>query len=70
MEEIGNRTTVFSLEGVTDSQREYIAWVLASCAVDKVTVDDVLDPAAADLLTSLLRTPLQIERHLTLALKS
>jgi len=25
---------------------EYIAWLLASCAVDKITVDDILDPAA------------------------
>jgi len=39
MEEIGNRITVFSLEGVTGSQREYIAGLLASCAVDKVTVE-------------------------------
>ncbi len=64
MGEIGNRTTVFSLEGVTGSQREYIAWLLASCAVDKVTVDDILDPAAPDLLASRLRPPLQIEQHL------
>jgi hypothetical protein len=70
MEEIGNRTTVFSLEGVTGSQREYIAWLLASCAVDKVTVDDILDRAALDLLASRLRTPLQIEQHLTLALET
>jgi hypothetical protein len=70
MEQIGNRTTVFSLEGVTGSQREYIAWLLASCAVDKVTVDDILDPAALDLLASRLRTPLQIEQHLTLALET
>ncbi|MGO9849914.1 MAG: ExeA family protein [Methylocella sp.] len=70
MEEIGNRTTVFSLEGVTGSQREYIAWLLASCAVDKITVDDILDPAALDLLASRLRTPLQIEQHLTLALET
>jgi hypothetical protein len=70
MEEIGIRTTVFSLEGVTGSQREYFAWLLASWAVDKVTVDDVLDPAAVDLLASRLRTPLQIEQHLTLALET
>ena len=70
MEGIGNRTTVFSLEGVTGSQREYIAWLLASCAVDKITVDDILDPAALDLLASRLHTPLQIEQHLTLALET
>src|SRR5208283_1591051 len=70
MEEIGNRTTVFSLEGLTGSHREYIAGLLASCAVDKVTVDDVLGPAAVDLLASRLRTPLQIEQHLTLAFET
>jgi hypothetical protein len=43
---------------------------VASCAVDKITVDDVLDPDALDLLASRLRTPLQIEQHLTLALET
>ena len=33
-------------------------------------VDDILDPAAVDLLASRLRTPLQIEQHLTLALET
>ena len=70
MEEIGYRTAVFSLEGVTGSQREYIEWMLMTCAADKVRVDDILDPAAVDLLASRLRTPLQIEQHLTLALET
>ena len=70
MEEIGYRTTVFSLEGVTGSQREYIEWALATCAADGVRVDDMLDPAAVDLLAARLRTPLQIEQHLTLALET
>ncbi len=70
MEEIGYRTTVFSLEGVTGSQREYIEWVLTTCAATGVRVDDILDPAAVDLLAARLRTPLQIEQHLTLALET
>jgi type II secretory pathway predicted ATPase ExeA len=70
MEEIGYRTAVFSLEGVTGSQREYIEWMLATCAADKTKVDAILDPAAVDLLASRLRTPLQIEQHLTLALET
>ena len=70
MEEIGYRTTVFSLEGVTGSQREYIEWVLGTCADDRAKVDGILDPAAVDLLASRLRTPLQIEQHLTLALET
>ncbi len=51
-------------------QREYIAWLLAICAINKVTVDDILDPAALDLLASLLCTPLQIEQRLPLALET
>jgi len=70
MEEIGYRTAVFSLDGVTGSQREYIEWMLTTCAADKVKVDDILDPAAVDLLALRLRTPLQIEQHLTLALET
>ena len=70
MEEIGYRTTVFSLEGVSGSQREYIEWTLRTCAAEGVKVDDILDPAAVDLLAARLRTPLQIEQHLTLALET
>jgi type II secretory pathway predicted ATPase ExeA len=66
MEEIGYRTAVFSLEGVTGSQREYIEWLLTTCTANKGHVDAILDPAAVDLLASRLRTPLQIEQHLTL----
>lgn len=55
---------------MTGSQREYIRWLLTSCAAETVTIDDVLDPAALDLLASRLRTPLQIEQHLTLALET
>jgi type II secretory pathway predicted ATPase ExeA len=71
MEEIGNRTAVFSLEGVTGSQREYIEWLLTSCARNKsLNVDTIIDPAALDLLALRLRTPLQIEQHLTLAFET
>ncbi len=71
MEEIGNRTVVFSLEGVTGSQREYIEWLLVSCARNKtLDVDSIIEPAALDLLASRLRTPLQIEQHLTLAFET
>jgi type II secretory pathway predicted ATPase ExeA len=70
MEEIGYRTVVFSLEGITGSQREYLRWLLGTCTGEGVKVDDILDPAAVDLLASRLRTPLQIEQHLTLALET
>jgi type II secretory pathway predicted ATPase ExeA len=31
MEEIGYRTDIFSLDGITGSQREYIHWLLKTC---------------------------------------
>src|SRR5208283_4912909 len=46
----------------TGSQREYIEWLIGACVAENVTVDD--------LLASRLRTPLQIEDHLTLALET
>lgn len=36
----------------------------------RVRVDDILDPAAVDLLAARLRTPLQIEQHMMLALET
>lgn len=70
MEEIGYRTTIFSLEGVAGSQREYMTWLIETCGKEGVTIDDVLEPAAVDLLAARLRTPLQIEQHLGLAMET
>ena len=70
MEEIGYRTAIYALEGVTGSQREYMTWLIDTCAGEGTGIDDVLEPAAVDLLAARLRTPLQIEQHLTLALET
>ena len=70
MEEIGYRTVPFSLEGVAGSQREYMTWLIETCGKDGVTIDDVLEPAAVDLLAARLRTPLQIEQHLVMAMET
>ncbi len=32
MEEIGYRTDIFTLDGITGSQREYFHWLLSVCA--------------------------------------
>jgi len=69
MEEIGYRATVFSLDGLIGSQREYIEWLLSACTAEGVQVDQVLEASAIDMLATRLRTPLQIEQHLTLALE-
>jgi type II secretory pathway predicted ATPase ExeA len=69
MEEIGYRTSVFSLDGVAGSQREYIQWLLQSCN-DNNGAETVISKEAMDLFATSLRTPLQIEQHLTLALEA
>jgi hypothetical protein len=69
MEEIGYRTDIFTLEGIAGSQREYIHWLLKS-STGKGKPEDILTADAIDLLAMKLRTPLQVEQHLTLALEA
>jgi type II secretory pathway predicted ATPase ExeA len=69
MEEIGYRVAVFTLERIAGHQREYITWLLKQSAVDAKAAANILTPEAIDLLVERLRTPLQIEHHLTLALE-
>jgi len=70
MEEIGYRATIFSLEAIVGSQREYIEWLLKECLAPDTKISDVLDAEGIDLLATRLRTPLQIEQHLTLAFEA
>jgi hypothetical protein len=70
MEEIGYRSTVFSLEGMVGSQREYIEWLVSECTMVDTPIDEILEVEAIELLATRLRTPLQIEQHLTLALEA
>jgi len=70
MEEIGYRTDVFSLDGITGAQREYIGWLLATCTEGQIEAESILTEDAIDLLATRLRTPLQVQLHLTLALEA
>lgn len=70
MEEIGFRADVFPLDGIAGAQREYIEWLLRSCAEDGCNLGSILAPDAIDLLASKLRTPLQVQLHLALALET
>lgn len=70
MEEIGYRTSTFSLDGAIDSRRQFIEWVIAQCVQDDVKVTDVFEPEAIDLLAEKLVTPLQIVEHLTRSLEA
>jgi hypothetical protein len=69
MEEIGYRTDIFTLDGLAGSQREYLQWLFHVCTAGKIEPEMLLTPDAIDLLASTLRTPLQRQRHLTLALE-
>ncbi|EJQ9234025.1 ExeA family protein, partial [Salmonella enterica] len=69
MEEIGYRTDIFTLDGITGSQREYIRWLLKT-STGKGKPEDILTTEAVDLLAMKLRTPLQVQLHLTLAMEA
>ena len=67
MEEIGYRTAVFSLDSIGGCQGEYIQWLLGECVAEGIEISELVVPEAIDLLSQRLRTPLQIEQHLSLA---
>lgn len=52
------------------SQREYLYWLIGACAADGTDVESILTGDAIDLLAPKLRTPLQIQLHLTLAFEA
>ncbi len=67
MEEIGYRTSSFAFEGIAGQQRDYIDWLLAASAAQGTTPAELVTEPAIELLAARLRTPLQVEQHLTLA---
>jgi len=70
MEEIGYRTDIFPLDGIAGSQREYIQWLLDVSTGGKNEPESILTTQAIDMLATKLRTPLQVQLHLTLALEA
>ncbi len=69
MEEIGHRMTIFNLDGIAASKREYIEWLLEKCIKSGIATDTVFSAEAVDLLAERLVTPLQIEHYVTLAVE-
>lgn len=67
MEEIGSRTSIFTLEGIQGKKTEYIHWLLEKCLKKGIKRNDVLIDDALEQLAEKLTTPLQIEQHLRLA---
>jgi len=70
MEEIGYRTEIFTLDGIAGGQREYIQWLLMACSEQQDDDTPVLTEEAIVLLATQLRTPLQVQQHITLALEA
>ena len=59
MEEIGHRTDILSFEGLVEDARAYLEWLLDQCTADDTPLDEIIEPAALDLLAERLSTPLQ-----------
>jgi hypothetical protein len=68
--QVGYRTSIFEYDGVAGHQHDYITWLHAACAEEGVTVSDIIDAEAVELLAEKLHTPLQIEMHLELAFEA
>jgi type II secretory pathway predicted ATPase ExeA len=67
LEEIGARTSVFTLEGIQGQQREYIEWLLKQCTKADTPRDTLVSDEAVEQLAERLVTPLQMELYLMLA---
>jgi len=52
---------------VSGNRREFIDWLVKTCAQDGTKPANIMDVDAVELLAERLRTALQIEMHLTLA---
>ncbi len=70
MEEIGNRTRMFTFDGVADSRREFIEWLLDRCSDEKTSPEDILQPEAIELIAERSTTALQIQEHLKKVLEA
>ncbi len=69
LEEIGSRSILFNLDGITASKREYIEWLLEECSKPGTNTDSIMTEEAVDLVSECLVTPLQIEHYITLAME-
>jgi hypothetical protein len=70
MEEIGYRSVHFVLDAAIEDRPAYVTWLIGACKAKDAAVVSMIDDAAIALLAVRLRTPLQIEQHLTLAFET
>ena len=69
LEEVGTRTSKFSMDGMIADKRDYIHFLLEQCLENKREWGTVITAEAIDLLAERLATPLQVGHYLTLALE-
>jgi type II secretory pathway predicted ATPase ExeA len=60
MGEIGHRTTILKLQGVTGCQAEYIRWLLEACSQDGVDPAGLMTEDAIELGAARLRALLHV----------
>lgn len=65
MSEIGPRTKFHIFDGVADSRREFIEWLLERCSDEKTSPEDILQADAIELIAERSTTALQILDNLT-----
>jgi len=63
MEEIGGRVTVFQMNGIQGSEKEYIDWLLNQCLDLEEKPTDVFTPDAIAFMAEKFITPLQINHY-------
>ena len=59
-----------NLDEIGGSKRDYIHWLLGVSSGGQAELGTILTPQAIDMLATKLRTPLQVQLHLTLALEA
>jgi type II secretory pathway predicted ATPase ExeA len=64
MAEIGHRTKIYTFDGVADSRREFIEWLLDRCSDEKTSPEDIIQAEAIELIAERSATALQIHENL------
>ncbi|AGY56349.1 ExeA family protein [Gloeobacter kilaueensis] len=70
MEEIGYRAVVFSLDDLIGSPKDYLHWLLEQCLSEGTQASEAIEDEALNLLANRLKTPLQLQQHLSLAFET
>jgi type II secretory pathway predicted ATPase ExeA len=69
MEEIGERSKLFSLDGMGENKKRFVEWILKDCSNKKQDPYEIFSKEAVDLLCERLVTPLQFSYYMKQALE-